>query len=146
MNGQFTKFCRRYYELICLLDQQETRFATMLANALPYTGQTHVNELDAIIRCNLKIQRARAQADDTIAAMRRIENIIIQIMAYFDIEPHTTLTCEVPGLYELAIWADNANIVYCIKTNNLAPIIEDENIITIQLINKGTASEDEDDE
>ena len=65
MNGEFTNYCKQYYNLMNQLDEQEARFETLLENALPYTGQTEIKELDAILSCNVKVLKARADADET---------------------------------------------------------------------------------
>lgn len=146
MEGEFTSYCRQYYSLQQLLAQQETQFNTLLANALPYTGQTNITELDAIIKCNRKVQQARAEADNTIAEKRQTEQVILQIMAYFEVSPNTELTCEIPGEAELMLWADEENDLYCIKTKDLAPLEDDLDIITIHMNdNRYSFTEDDDD-
>ncbi len=142
---EFTNYCKQYYTLQVQLEKQETRFNTLLQNALPYTGQTNVAELDAIISCNRKIQKVRAQADDTIAARQKTAKIILQILAYFEIPPHTRLTCEIPGEMELELWADDENMVHCIKTKTLDPLEDDPNVITIHMTDSDFVWRDEED-
>jgi hypothetical protein len=143
MEGEFTNFCKQYYELLLQVEEKEHRFIDMLDNALPYTGQTDVSELDAIIHCNRRIQKMRSIADDMIDAKQETEATILKILEYFEIPINTRLTCEIPGLYELKVWADEENTVHCYKIRDLAPLEQDENIITIQMTDKRNDWEDE---
>jgi len=145
--GEFTNYCKRYYELLQQVEEKEHRFIDLLDNALPYTGQTNISELNAIIRCNRRIQKVRSIADDVIDAKQETEATIIKILEYFEIPPDTCLTCEVPGFYELQLWLDEEQAVNCIKTHDLAPLEEDENIITIPCIDtRNNWEEDEEDD
>lgn len=145
--GEFTNFCKRYYELLQQWNELENRFEELLENAIPYTGQTDAAELDAIIRCNRRIQKARAAADECINDLQQIAHIITKILEYFEVPPYTRLTCEVPGFYELELWLDDEQAVNCIKTHDLAPLEEDENTITIHCIDtRNNWEEDEDDD
>ena len=112
----------------------ERRFHRLLANALPYTGQTDVSELDAIISCNREIQKAKAEADDGKAAMHQTGRTILNIMAYFEIAAGTILTCEIPGEFELQVWADEDHTIQCRKTKDLNPLKGDPNVIVIKLV------------
>jgi ABC-type antimicrobial peptide transport system ATPase subunit len=145
MEGEFTNYCKQYYELLQQVDQKERRLIGLIDNALPYTGQTDVAELDAIISCNRRILKAHDATDDVIEAKQETEAIILKILEYFEIPANTRLTCEVPGLYMLTLWADEENTVYCFKTHDLAPLEQDEHIITIQLTDSRN-DWDEDDE
>ena len=146
MEGEFTNFCKRYYEQLLQVEEKEHRFIDLLDNALPYTGQTDISELDAIIHCNRRIQKVRSIADDVIEAKQETEDIILKILEYFEIPPNTRLTCEVPGEYVLVLWADEENTVYCSKIRDLAPLEMDENIITIQVTDSKNSWEDVEDE
>jgi len=146
MEGEFTNFCKRYYELLLQVEEKEMRFFNLLDNALPYTGQTDVSELDAIIHCNRRIQKIRATADDVIEAKQETEDTILKILEYFEIPPNTRLTCEVPGEYVLILWVDEENTVYCSKIRDLAPLEVDENIITIPVTDSRNSWEDDEDE
>lgn len=145
MEGEFTNYCKQYYELLLQVEEKEHRFIDLLDNALPYTGQTDVAELDAIIHCNRRIQKIRSIADDVIDAKQETEGIILKILEYFEIPINTRLTCEVSGLYELRVWADEENTVHCYKTKDLAPLEEDENIITIDCNDQLNSWEDDED-
>jgi len=145
MDGEFTNYCKQYYELLQQVDQKERRLIDLLDNALPYTGQTDVAELDAIIKCNRRILKARDTTDDVIAAKQETETIILKILEYFEIPANTRLTCEVPGHYVLVIWADEENTVYCFKSHDLAPLEEDENMITIVCVDKRNDWEEDED-
>jgi len=143
MEGEFTNYCKQYYELLQQVDEKEHRLIDMIDNALPYTGQTDVADLDAILHCNRRILKMRDLTDDAIEAKQETEGIILKILEYFEIPTNTHLTCEVPGLYELRVWADEENTVHCYKIKDLAPLEEDENIITIPFTDKRNSWEDD---
>ena len=145
MNGEFTNYCKQYYNLMNQLDEQEARFETLLENALPYTGQTEIKELDAILSCNVKVLKARTEADETRVALNKTEKTILLIMAYFEIEPDTKLICEIPGEVELEMYTKENNRLYCFKTRDLAPLEKDPNVITIEMnYNRYVSADDED--
>jgi hypothetical protein len=133
MNGEFNGYCSHYYRLTQLLEEREANFRHLLANALPYTGQTNLSELDAIIQCNREVQKAKADAEKTAADMREIESIIMMIMHYFEIPAGTKLKGEITDELEFEIWADDNDILYISKTSDLAPPPEEANIITIKI-------------
>jgi hypothetical protein len=145
MNGEFTNYCKQYYNLMLQLYQQEAHFETLLENALPYTGQTNIIELDAILRCNGKILKARADADETRAALHKTEKTILLIMVYFEIQPETKLICEIAGEVKLEIYTKENNRLYCFKTKDLAPLEKDPNMITIEMNHNRYVRDDEDD-
>jgi hypothetical protein len=145
MEGELTNLCHQYYDLMLLTDQQVTHFNALVEKALPYTGQTNAKELDAIIRCNRRIQKALAEAESSTAAMKKIGRTIIKIMEYFEIEPYTSITCELPGEIELDVWADEEKNVHCYKTKDLDPVIGNPNIITIRLVTSPYRINDDDD-
>jgi len=145
MEGEFTNFCKRYYELLLQIDEKEHRLIDMLDNALPYAGQTNVADLDAIIHCNRRIIKMRDQTDDVMEAKQETEDIILKILDYFEIPINTKLTCEVPGLYELKVWADEEKTVHCYKIRDLAPLEQDEHIITIPLVYERNSWAEEED-
>jgi len=142
---EFTNYCKRYYELLQQWDELENKFEARLENAIPYTGQTDVGELDAIIQCNRRIQKARAAADECIKTLQQTAGTITLILQYFEIPPNTCLTCEIPGLYILQLWMDDEQAINCIKTHDLAPLEEDENIITIPFTDSRNDWEDDED-
>jgi len=144
MEGELTNFCRTYYGQLCLHRQLERRFTRLLANALPYTGQTNVNELDAVIRCNREIQQARTEAEDAKAAMQKTAGTLLKIFAYFEMPPDTKLQCEVPGEFELQVWAEEDNSVHCIKTKDLNPLKGDPSVIIIKLKDDPYSFDDDD--
>jgi len=133
MNGEVTNLCSRYYRLTQRLESEETTFAHLLANALPYIGQTKLSELDAIIQCNREVQQAKANTEKTADDIRETESTIMQMMQYFEIPPCTKLCGEIEGELEYEIWADKNDALHIIKTKHLAPIIEGPNIITIKM-------------
>jgi len=147
MDGEFTNYCKRYYELLQQVDEKERRLINLIDNALPYTGQTDVAELDAILKCNRRILKASDATDDAIEAKQETEATILQILEYFEIPANTRLRCEVPGFYELIMWADEEKTVHCYKIKDLAPLEQDENIIKIQLnYNRDSWEDNEDDD
>ncbi len=144
MDGELTNLCHKYYNQTHWHRKLEKRFHRLLADALPYTGQTNVNELDAIIRCNREIQKARDEAEDGKAAMQKTAGTILRVLEYFEIQPNTKLTCEVPGEFELQVWADEANAVYCTKTKDLNPLKDDPSVIVIKLVTDPWEMDEED--
>jgi hypothetical protein len=145
MNGEFNGYCSRYYNLTQLLAEQQEQFNTLLDNALPYTGQTNLSELDAIIKCNRKIQRAKARVDDTIVKLNETERTILLIMEYFGIPPHTVLFGEVPEMLLFEIWADDSDTIHIQKIKDLAPPVDEENIIKIKIRHSRNEVMDDDD-
>jgi len=145
MDGQFTYYCKLFYDQMLKLFKQENRFELLLEFALPYTGQTTVSELDEILNCNDYIQKARARADETRKALFETEKIIIKIMDHFEIPPETKLYCQVPGEVELMLYRKENNRVYMFKERDLAPLPGNENMIVIKLSN-GAGVDDEDDD
>ena len=145
MNGEFNGYCSQYYNLTQLLAEQQEHFNTLLDNALPYTGQTNINELDAIIKCNRKIQKAKARAENTFDELRNTEHTILMIMQYFGIPPHTVLVGEVPEKLLFEIWADDSDTVHIKKIKDLVPPVDDENIIRIKIRHSRNEVMDDDD-
>ena len=146
MEGEFTNFCKRYYELLQNWDKLEDRYEALVENMIPYTKQTDVGELDTILRCHRRIKKARDAADSCIADLQQTEDILKQILAYFEIEPNIKPKCEIPGSFELELWLDDEQGVNCIKTHDLSPLEDDENIITIPCADTRNNWEDDDDE
>jgi len=145
MEGEFTNYCKRFYELLCQWTELELRFNILLNNCLPYNGQKLISELDDILSSSRRIQKARAAADACIADLQQTEHILNQIFAWFEILPNTPLTCEAPGHFELELWLDDDGNVHCIKTKDLEPLETDGDIITIECIdhrNNWEADED----
>jgi hypothetical protein len=144
---EFSAACGNYYRLTVLLAEQELHFETLLRNALPYTGQTDLKELDRIIRCNRKVQAARADADKIEKDLRDVQWQILQMMRYFEITPNTRLSGEIPDEKEFEIWADEDNMIHCKKTTDITPPADNANIIEIKLRNRrGTTEEEDEDE
>lgn len=146
MKGEFTNYCKRFYDLLCQWTELEWRFNKLLNEAMPYTGQTAISELDAILHTSRRIQKARAKADECITQLQQTEQTLSQIFAWFEIQPNTVLTCEVTGFFELELWMDDDNNVHCIKTKDLAPLEKDANIITIHFADKTYVSADDDED
>src|ERR1700744_632778 len=146
MEGEFTNYCKQYYELLQQVEEKEHRFIDLLDNALPYNGQSNIAELDAILKCNRRIIKAHNPLEGIIEAKQETEDTILKILEYFEIPANTRLTCEVPGLYELIVWADEEKTVHCYKIKDLAPLEQDENIITIQMTDKRNGWEDDEED
>jgi len=121
MNGEFNGYCSHYYNLTEQLAQQQEHLSNLLDNALPYTGQTTLSELDAIIKCHRKIHRAKARVDDTLVELEKTERTILMIMQYFGIPPCTALAGEVIEQLLFEIWADETDTVHTKKIKDLAP-------------------------
>jgi hypothetical protein len=133
MDGEFNGLCSRYYNLTQLLTAQDERFKRLLDNALPYTGQTNLADLDAIISCNRRVQEAKANVEQTLENMRQTERSILFLMNYFEIPPGTVLAGKIDGELEFEIWADENDTLYINKTKDLASPVDETNIITIRL-------------
>lgn len=121
MTGEFTAACTGYYRLEERLAAREQRFQQLLAAALPYTGQTLLSELDAIIACNREVQQALADVEETQAQLRETQCLILKMMRYFEIPPNTRLIGEIPGELEFELWADEQDNIHCRKTRHLQP-------------------------
>ena len=133
MNGEFNGYCSHYYNLTQLLAEQQEHLSTLLDNALPYTGQTNVSELDAIIKCHRKIQRAKVRVDSIVDELQKTERIILLVMQYFGIPPGTRLVGEVIEQLLFEIWADDTDAIHTKKIKDLVPPVDDENIIKIRM-------------
>ncbi len=131
--GEFTIYCSRYYELTVQHAAQETNLQTQLLNAPVYNGQTLLSEIDAIISYYREVQAAKTEMDKTFDNLKITEGTILRIMRHFEIPPGTILTGEIPGELEYSLWADDNDMLHIIKTKNLAPLVAEENIITIKI-------------
>ncbi len=120
MYGEFTDMCAWYYRLTERLKEQEERFQNLLANALPYTGQTELIELDRIIRYNRKVQAALADTEKTSAQIVDAESIIYKMIEYFGIKPNTRLKGQIPEQLEFEFWLDESNQLHIQKLSDLA--------------------------
>ncbi|MDP9076721.1 MAG: hypothetical protein M3O71_04795 [Bacteroidota bacterium] len=145
MNNEFTSWCSHYYHLTQLLEKRNQRFAGLLADALPYTNQRHLSDLDAIIACNRKVQAAKAKADQTFEELEKARRTILAIMAYFEIPPRTVLTGEIPGEMEYEVWANDKDQVFIGKIRDLPKEPLDPNIIRIKIANWNKSDDDEED-
>jgi hypothetical protein len=145
MNGEFNGYCCRYYNLKQLLDEQNEYLIDLLNNSPLYAGQTSINEIDDILKYYRKVQRVKARLDDTVDAMQNTERTILMIMQHFEIPPGTVLNGEVPEEVEFEIWADDTDAIHVRKTKDLAPPVDDKNIIRIKVCNSRRAVMDDDD-
>ena len=133
MKTEFTTACTALYRLQERFGKRDELFYNMLAKALPYTGQTSLAELDAIIDCTRKIQKLRAAIGETVAQLREVRDVILKIMEYFEIPPYTILTGEIPEELLFEIYADEEGNLYCYKTADLQPPVDAANIIRIKM-------------
>jgi hypothetical protein len=144
MNAEFTTWCTQYYHLTKLFEARNERFKNLLADALPYTKQRNLNDLDAIISYNRNVQDAKAKADKTFKELTETGRTILMIMRYFEIPPRTVLTGEIPGEMEYEVWANDKDALFIGKIRDLPKEPEDPNIIHIKCWN-WNKSDDEDD-
>ena len=142
MTGEFSNWCSHYYHLTQLLEKRNERFAGLLADALPYTNQRHLSDLDAIIACNRKVQAAKAKADQTFEDLKKAGKTILAILEHFEIPPRTVLTGEIPGEMEYEVWANDKGQVFIGKIRDLPKEPEDPNIIYIKTSNWNKKDED----
>lgn len=133
MDGEFNRTCSYYYRLTQLLAEREAHFRQLLENAMPYNGETRLSELDALIAYNREVQCTKTKVDEVTADMRETERIILLIMQYFEIPAGTKLKGEIEEELEFELWADENDTIYIIKTNDLAIVPDEANIIRIKL-------------
>jgi hypothetical protein len=145
MNNEFNGYCSRHYTLTDLLATQQEHLNNLFNNAPPYTGQTNLAEIDALIKCYRKIQRAQDRIDNTRASLRETERIILMVMQYFGIPPRTVLIGEVIEQLQFEIWADEGDTVYTKKIRDLVPPTDEANIIRIKLQTSRNSVTDDDD-
>ena len=144
MDGEFNTACGGYYNLNKKLAAREVRFQTLLDNAPPYTGQTSLFELDRIISYNRKVHKVQADMEQIQAELRDVESLIFMMMRFFEIPPGTRLTGGIAEELEFEIWADEQDVLHCEKTKDLAPLVNNPNIITIKFNNgRGRPVEEE---
>jgi hypothetical protein len=136
MKEEFSAACTSYYRHTGILADRETYFQTLLNAAPAYTGETDLADLDQIIGYNSTVQQARADVEETQATLRELQAIILKMMEYFELPPGTRLKGAIPGELEFEIIADDQGTLYCKKTKDLKPLVEDPNFITINLCNE----------
>ncbi|MEO6849691.1 MAG: hypothetical protein ABI203_04110 [Mucilaginibacter sp.] len=136
MNGEFNGFCSHYYTLTQILAQQDEYLENLLNHAMHYAGQTRLSDLDDIIKCYRKIQRAKERRDKTFDDLQTTQQTILYLMQYFNIAPGTVLTGEVTDEVEFEIWEFEADTLHVKKTKDLVPPVDEGNSITIRFCNK----------
>lgn len=145
MNNEFNGYCSRHYTLTEQLAVQQEHLNNLFNNATPYTGQTNLAEIDDLIKCYRKIQRAQDRVDNTRDSLRQTERIILMVMQYFGIPSRTVLIGEVIEQLQFEIWADEADTVYTKKIRDLVPPPDEANIIRIKLrTSRNSVTEDDD--
>jgi hypothetical protein len=132
MTTEFSAYCSQYYHLTKLLSERDERFKNLLDNAPPYTSQSNLSDLDAIISYNRKVQAVKAKADKTFKELTETGRTILMIMQYFEIPPRTVLTGEIPGELEYEIWANENGDAFIGKIRDLPQEVVDPNIIRIK--------------
>jgi hypothetical protein len=132
MTTEFTAWCNQYYQLTKLFSERDERFKNLLDNAPPYTSQSNLSDLDAIISYNRKVQAAKDKADKTFKDLTKTGRTILAIMRYFEIPPRTVLTGEIPGELEFEIWANEKDDLFIGKIRDLPKEPDDPNIIHIK--------------
>ncbi|MDB4919146.1 hypothetical protein [Mucilaginibacter sp.] len=135
MTGEFTAWCSQYYHLTQLFSARNERFKNLLDNAPPYTEQSNLSDLDAIISYNRKVQAAKAKADKTFKDLTDTGHTILMIMQYFEIPPRTVLTGEIPGELEYEIWANEKDEIFIGKIRDLPQEADNPNIVYIKCWN-----------
>jgi len=108
------------------------QFNNLLADALPYTGQTNLSDLDAIISYNRRVQAAKTKADKTFKDLTETGKTILKMMRYFEIPPRKVLRGEIPGELEYEIWANDKDALFINKIKDLPQEPVDPNIIMIK--------------
>jgi len=143
MTNELTSYCNEYYNLTQQLAVREEHFKTLLDNAPLYCGQTSLSEIDAIISYHRKVNDAKAKMEETCDDMRQLERLILLFMRHFGIQPGTILTGEIPGELAYEIWANENDILYISKIEDLAPDPDDLNVIEIRLWSKDDVEEED---
>jgi hypothetical protein len=132
MTGEFSYYCNLYYRLKIKLTKQDVYFYKLLGNALPYTNQRCLTELDEIIKCNRAVQAAKAKVYKTYAQLVEAGEAILKFMDYFEVPPGGVLTGEIPGELEYHIWRDEDNLIGIRKIADLTPEPLPSNFIVIK--------------
>jgi len=135
MTGEFTDWCSHYYQLTTLLAVHDEHLKNLLDNAPPYSGQSSLSDLDAIISHNREVHAAKAKVDKTVKELIATGQTILKIMQYFEIPPRTMLTGEIPGELEYEIWANENDQVFIGKIRDLQPPVPNPNVIEIKCWN-----------
>lgn len=107
-------------------------FQTLLNNAPLYCGQTRLNEVDAIIGYYRAVQAEKAKMDQLGEDVKEAGYTILMMMRHFEIPPCTVLTGEIPGEMAYEVWADAQDRIQIRKTEDLAPVADNPNIIEIK--------------
>jgi hypothetical protein len=143
MTNEFTTHCNQYYQLTKLFSARDERFKNLLDNAPPYTRQSNLSDLDAIISYNRKVQAAKAKADKTFKELTETGRTILAIMRYFEIPPRTVLTGQIPGELEYELWANENDDVFIGKIRDLPQGADNPNVMVIKCWNGGKDGEDD---
>jgi len=136
MYGEFTSACNRFYYQTQQLKADQEAFKNLLEDAPPYRGETHLNQLDTLIRIYRDVQAAKKRVDETMAAIIKTERDILLMMRHFEMAPNTILTGIIPDELHYKIWADETDRLHIIKTKHLEPEEDGPNVIRVKL-NRG---------
>jgi len=117
------------------MTEQDEYLKNLLDNAPLYNGQTNLNEIDDIIKYYRKAQKAKARLDATTDQLYKTEQTILMIMKHFNIPSRTRLVGEIIEEILFEIWADETDRLHVRKTKDLAPSVDEGNIITIKIRN-----------
>jgi hypothetical protein len=132
MSNEFTAWCIYYYQLTMLLSDLGEHFQNLLDNAPPYSGQTRVSEVDALIRYCRAVQTEKAKMDKMAEDVKQAERTILKMMQHFEIPPGTVLSGEIPGEMVYGVWADEQDRVHISKTEDFPAEPDNPNIIVIK--------------
>lgn len=141
MTGEFTTTCTQYYHLTKLFSERNEHFQNLLDNAPPYTRQSNLSDLDAIITYNRKVQAAKA--DKTFKDLTETGRTILKMMQYFEIPPRRVLTGQIPGELEYEIWANEKDEIFIGKIRDLPQEPLDPNIILIKCWNSNKGDKED---
>ncbi len=138
-------FCSSYYKLFQLVLKRQERLQYLIDNAPEYSGETSIDEIDAIINYYQKGQAYKAKYDETYKEFKETGEDILKVMQHFSIPPETILTGQIPHELEYEVVADENDMVYIYKTKDLAPAEDNPNIMVIKVWNWETGGYAEDD-
>jgi hypothetical protein len=146
MNGELTGYCSRYYNLTLRLAKEQAYLKKFLDNAPLYQGETQLIEIDYILKYYRKTQEVNMAVVKTMDNLKETAKPILAIMRHFDIPADTILHGVVEEEAEFDIWADETDQIHIVKTKQLAPEPNAENIMVIKLAAESTSIFDDENE
>lgn len=134
---EFTTMCTWYYKLTTRYKKRLAHLNALVENAPVYkldehNWRTNLTEIDAIMKYYYHAQIKKAELDKIAEDMRAVEQDILYVMKFFGIPAFYPLTCQIPGVLEFELWADDHGAIYIRKTADLEPEVLPDNVIVIK--------------